>query len=125
VFFLSTLKTVEWITLTLQTVTSKHRNLRRVYTSVLYDASLFNPNVRIEKAIGELSYNQWLGLDRLLTQLQDSHSIHPTICYDGSVQRKEEMYKNMRYLLPETTEKWAADFEGLREMEHYVYDIGR
>jgi len=75
VFRLGSLK-VGWVTLALQTVTPKHRDLRRITIDALpYLTQCINVDLDIRTSIGEGVFGQWLDLDCLLVHLWESRSI--------------------------------------------------
>jgi hypothetical protein len=88
----------------LQTITSKHRNLRqitiRMPRHLAYLEILANGTQSAKKVASE----QWLDLDRLLVQLSESRSIRPRFMSTGRGARAE-----MRDLLPEITERGMID----------------
>ena len=78
VFRLGSLR-VEWITLALQAVGHKHRDLRRISIDVPSYLTHIHVDPDIRVAIGEGTFEQWLDLDRVLVHLWESHSIRPSV----------------------------------------------
>jgi len=71
---------VGWITMVLQTIIPKHQDLRHVSISMLHHLLPdIRPGVWIEQTVGEETFRQWSGLDRLLIQLWESCSIRPRV----------------------------------------------
>ena len=99
-----------WIITTLQTITHDHRNLQRL--SIIVPEALYLSNLNhadpadIMYAVGEIIYQEWLMLDKLLTQLWESHSILPEILYDvPSSMDGERASSLVGSLLPELTRR--------------------
>jgi len=73
--------------MTLRTVTPNHRNLQQILLDISKAAFHLGLNrvdpARIGDAIGETVYAEWLELDHLLAQLQESHSIRLKVLYDS------------------------------------------
>ncbi|KAF9644816.1 hypothetical protein BDM02DRAFT_843045 [Thelephora ganbajun] len=90
---------VAWIAMALQTVSTKHRDLRRISIAVYYDLlALSDANV------GQAIRVQWVNLDRILVQLWESYGIHPKIVCSVVGEEKEDAIREyIRGLLPETT----------------------
>ena len=76
----------QWITATLRTIGHDHKNLQRVsimVPDVLYHSNTHRTNpADFICTLGETVYQEWLELDKLLAQLQESHSIRLEIQYD-------------------------------------------
>ena len=100
----------EWIVMALQTITSKHRDLRRISFHIPYHDTVGAPSTDIRKTVGETAYEQWLDLDRLLVQFWESHLIRPKITYSYGLEdgRKGGMDFVSR-LLPEITKRGVVD----------------
>ena len=104
----------EWVSTTLRTITPNHRNLQQIslyVPEVLYNTTLNRANpANVRGVIGEVTHEQWLGLDRRFVQLWESHSIRPKLLYylppgedlDGPTSRVES-------LLPEIMRRGIAD----------------
>ena len=97
------------MTLTLQTITPNHRDLRQICIYLEYDWAVTMPGVNVRQTIGGAEYGQWLALDRVLVQLWESYSIHSKVKY-SRVWREEKREENevaefVGCLLPETTKK--------------------
>ena len=88
----------QWITATLRTIGHDHKNLQRVsimVPDVLYHSNIHRTNpADFIRTLGETVYQEWLELDKLLAQLQESHSIRPEIQYDipSWVDRKQARF---------------------------------
>ena len=100
---------VEWMTLTLQTITPNHRNLRQISIYLDYDYDWVQD---VREAIGE-AVCEWLALDRVLVQLWESYSIRSKIKYSRVWRREKREEKEVGEfvgcLLPETTKKGIID----------------
>ena len=107
----------EWVSMALRTVTPSHRNLQQISLSVPhvpYDTTLDLANpADVRRAIGEVIYEQWLELDRVLVQLSESHSIRPKVLYYASAGKDEGLRSWVGSLLPETT-RGSADLVNQR-----------
>ena len=91
-----TRSTVQWISMTLQTV--KSENLQSI--SILYDGCL--------ETIEEEFHQEWQDLDRLLVQFWVTHSIRPRVAY--KVRRGErDLGDGVPSLLPELTGREIVD----------------
>jgi hypothetical protein len=89
-----------WITTTLQTITPEHQDLRQI--SVLVDFTIpFLSTGPSAETIGE----QCLGLDRLLVQLWESHSIQPKVECTALRGKEQDARDSVGRLLPEITKK--------------------
>ena len=99
---------IEWVTAALQTVTSKHRDLRRILISLTYYSVDVLHGVNVERIVGKQIPGQWPELDRLLAQLWESHSIRPKIlCY--GLPSGGFISDVVGRLLPEATEEGIID----------------
>ena len=107
------------IVVTLRTITLDHGNLQRVSISV--PGILYRPNfvsadlADIMRAIGEHIHQEWLDLDKLLTQLWESRSIRPEVMFDvPSSMGGEGARSVVEGLLPELTTRGLVE---LRERQ--------
>ena len=99
---------IEWITMTLQTITPKNRGLRHISIRLLL--------VYVDTILGETIDGQWLDLDRWLVQFWESRSIRPeVICTMG-----QDMKDCIGRLLPETTKRGIID---LLQREPYLRSL--
>ena len=95
---------------TLRTVTRDHRELERITLRVISSKGL-REGEDVRYAVGESTYQGWLELDRLLAQLNESHSFRLKVLRykfhtdsDGSGERRR-----MGILLPEVTARGIVD----------------
>ena len=99
---------VEWIIMALQTITSKHKDPRRISVYVPHRLTIFSAGADIMQHLGEAS-EEWLSLDRLLLQLLESRSVRLMV---GCAKLGEEG-QNTEYcfacLLPEITRRGIVD----------------
>lgn len=74
-------KNIDWITMTLQTITSEHRDFRQITIFLPCLLTLFNvvvggpPSTYLDDAMAR----QWLELDCLLLQFWETRSIRPRV----------------------------------------------
>ena len=102
--FLPTTLYVEWIALTLQTVTSEHRDLRQISIHAPYGPKTrARPGVTVRQVVGEQIYRLWLDLDHLLVQLWESRSIR-----SDAVSTSHHERRYIECLLPEITKRGVA-----------------
>jgi len=103
-FRIATLR-VEWITLALRDITSKHRDLRQIsidaghYFSRAYRTSADDPR----QYVGDKFFGQWLDLDRILVHLWESLSIHTNVKWTG--EGGEWLGRYIAAVLPEMTKR--------------------
>ncbi|KAF9644818.1 hypothetical protein BDM02DRAFT_3272164 [Thelephora ganbajun] len=93
---------VAWITVALQTVSPKHRNLRQIVIYLRYDMTLVTADPNAMQAIG----GQWLDLDHLLVQFWESRSIRTKLICETPGQG---MVERIGRLLPEVTKRGTID----------------
>ena len=72
----------------LKSVTPEH--LRQISINIPSDFSPRSASVNIRRVIGETTYEQWLGLDRLLVRFWGSHLIRPKMRHSGVSQREKK-----------------------------------
>ena len=95
---------VKWVTIALQTITSKHRVLQQITIHIPFHFSL----ARTAAELGgptEMKFEQWLELDRLLVQFWESRSIRPRLIPTT----KRGAVDQIGHLLPEITNRGIAD----------------
>ena len=95
---------------TLRTVTSDHRKLEQVTLAILSSRGLRDCE-ELRHVDGGVAYQEWLELDRLVAQLDESHSIRLKVLLntrrtdpDGSGERRR-----MGILLPEVMASGIVD----------------
>jgi hypothetical protein len=88
----------------LETITSEHRDLRRISIYVLSSSFPSNGPVDVRRTVGKETYLQWVMLDHTLVRLWKSHAIRTRVTY-SAVRRKERVCEYIRGLLPEGTKK--------------------
>jgi hypothetical protein len=89
-----------WITTALQTITPEHRDLRQI--SILVD---FTIPFLSTGASAETIEEQCLGLDRLLVQLWESHSIQPKVECTVLKGKEQDARDSVGRLWPEITKR--------------------
>ena len=94
---------VKWISVALRTITSEHRDLRRITVHMPYYVTSHGANAG--RFLGEEDAGQWLDLDRLLVQFWESHSIRPNVGGQGW----ESTERCIECLLPEATKRGIID----------------
>ena len=65
----------------LKSVTPEH--LRQISINIPSDFSSRSASVNIRRVIGETTYEQWLGLDRLLVRFWESYLVRPKMRHSG------------------------------------------
>ena len=117
VIFRPGLRRVEWVVKALQTITPKHRDLRRVVIDIPRNYTLASLGANGEQAIGESVYEQWPDLDRLLVQLWESHSIRPkVVCTAG-----HDVEDFIGSLLPEIMRRGVVDVDPVERPLVYAW----
>jgi len=108
VAFLVRSRNVEWVTMALRTITSKHRDLQQIsiYLPVPMTTSI---GYNVRETIGKTTYRQWSDLDCLLVQLWESRSIRPRITSEYPVTQWEVVGDFVGRLLPEMTRIGTVD----------------
>ncbi|KAF9644356.1 hypothetical protein BDM02DRAFT_3122058 [Thelephora ganbajun] len=107
--FLPTSMSVKWITMVLQTITPKHRDLQYILIHSPYDPALAGASVNVRQTVGELVCGQWSELDHVLVQFWESRSIRPMISYIGLRGEKKETGECLGCLLPKITKRGVVD----------------
>jgi hypothetical protein len=74
---------VKWVTMALQTITPKHRDLRQITICLPHSFTFAVDLGNVREAIGEEDFEQWLDLDRLLVELWELRSIRPKVLAQG------------------------------------------
>ena len=71
---------IEWIVLTLRTITAEHRDLRQISIHAPYDPSVrASVGASVRQLLGEQICGSWLGFDSLLVQFWEVRSIRPRV----------------------------------------------
>jgi hypothetical protein len=94
------------LTATLETLTAENRDLRQI--------SIYLPFHRIPRGdarsfFGDDIYQKWLGLDRLLVQFWELHSIRTKVVVTESMWGDEEMKGRIGRLFPEMAARGIVD----------------
>ena len=110
VAFRLNLQNVEWITVALQTITPKSRDLRRI--SIYVPHYLTDVGGDVRKTIGERNFEKWLDLDRLLVRFWESRSIRPMVVRTTPDDERWDGSDCIGSLLPEITRKGIVDLIG-------------
>ena len=92
---------VEWVALTLQSITPRHRGFQHVCIQLPHEGP---PSVEasVNESIGEVAHRRWLALDHVLVQLWESHSIRLTCIWPGGQRERGNL---TGCLLPEATKR--------------------
>lgn len=103
-----------WITMALETISSKHRDLEQISIHIpcVLGAVTDENFAVVERAMEEAEPGmRWSDLDRFLVQFLESHSIHMTIVYPRPEEKcgMREMEEWARCLLPELTGRGIVD----------------
>ena len=95
----------KWVTATLETITSRHRNLQQISIHVprTWTYTFQDDGVTINEINIEYPVAQWLDLDRLLLQFWDSRSIRPKVVYPPA--GKTQVRNWAEELFPESTKR--------------------
>ena len=94
----------------LQTITSEHKDFQQISIRFPNDIALDSPGANIREEIGEIVYEQWLDLDRILIRFWESHSIRSKITYPyGLGDGPKEVMDCVSCLLPEIMKRGIAD----------------
>lgn len=112
-FRCETLK-IEWVARTLETITSKHQDLRQVSIKIPSDLAYLTAQncAKIQRRIEEANPGmRWSDLDRLLIKLRESHAIRTTVVYPKPEigEGAKDLMGRAAYLLPELTKKGMVD----------------
>jgi hypothetical protein len=99
---------VEWITMTLQTITPSHQDLRQISIRVHHPSSVnisgAGVYADVRGALGEPAYREWLDLDHLLVRLWESRSVRPKAIVSTTPTKAEWGSRDcVGSLLPEAT----------------------
>jgi len=100
---------IAWITLALQTITPKHRDIRRVSISVPGALTPANAAASVELNVGDEISSQWLDLDRLFVKLWEPHKIRPKVVYTVQEEKDKHARRRLECLLPEMTKRGIID----------------
>ena len=109
-----------WVTRALETISSKHRDLKHIFIHIPSSWSALTNEDRndIERAIEEAEPGMrsvgWSGLDRFLVQFSESYTIRVTAVYPPPEPKygTREMEDWARYLFPESTGKGIVNLVG-------------
>ena len=100
----------KWVTMTLRTVTSKHKDLQKIFIHIYHRFTPDSSGASIRKVVGETTYREWLDLDRLLVEFWESRSIRPKVKYAcASPNESKGAIDGVACLLPEITKRGIAD----------------
>lgn len=91
--------------MTLQTITSKHLDLRQIRVYAPDGFSRIRAGADVKQAVGEVVYRQWIDLDNLLAQLWESHSIRTKVLCAMVGKRGQNSKHSIGFLLPEITNR--------------------
>ncbi|KAF9645259.1 hypothetical protein BDM02DRAFT_3120480, partial [Thelephora ganbajun] len=97
---------VAWITIALQTISPRHRDLQQISIHACHDLALAAVDADTTQAFG----GQWSDLDHLLVQLWDSRSIRTKVMPATPTQERQGMGEHVRHWLPKATKRGIIDF---------------
>lgn len=103
-----------WITMTLRTITSNHRNIQQISVDtsyILYDLILTRVDpANFKHTIGATAHAEWSELDRLLCKLWESRLVRSRVMYNvpSSVETGKARIC-MESLFPEGTKRGVVD----------------
>ena len=102
-------KSIEWITMALQTITHEHQAFQRISIYVPFHLTLFRVGADMGQYLGETASRWWSDLDQLLVQFWESRSIRSRV----GCARQGEAGQSTEYcvgcLLPEATKIGIID----------------
>ena len=101
---------IEWITVMLQTITSKNRALRQISIHAPGYSRLFKVSTNIRQSIGEAACGLWSDLDRPLIQFWESRSLHPKVICVMAREETRDTSHWIECLMPEATGRGMIDF---------------
>jgi hypothetical protein len=96
--------TTAWVTMTLKTISSEHRDLRRVSIYCFGFPGLGDRGANARVIVGDALYGHWMDLDRTLIQLWESLAVRAKLSYYSTGKGKRAR-KFVECLLPETTKR--------------------
>ena len=92
---------VKWITMTLQTITHEHQDLRHISIYVPRYLAPSDPDIR--EFLGETTSREWSDLDNLLVQLWELYLIPPRVGFVKQAEGGQDMEHLIGYFFPEIT----------------------
>ncbi|KAF9647759.1 hypothetical protein BDM02DRAFT_2505168 [Thelephora ganbajun] len=95
---------VAWVTMALQTISPRHRDLRQISIHACHDLALAAVDVNTTRAFG----GQWLDLDHLV-QLWESRSIRTKLIHATPARETQGMGKHIGRWLAEATKRGVID----------------
>ena len=102
-FLLMNFDDVLWAGSILKTLTSEHKDLRRISIHIIVYNSFYD-----QRALGAEVRNLWADLDRTLTQLWESNAAATRVTY-ATQKEKVEARKVVEQLLPEMPGRGIVD----------------
>jgi hypothetical protein len=93
----------------LETITSKHRDLRQISIHIPHPLDYTSDLGLIERVEAAKPGMRWSDLDRLLVHLWESHSIHSKVVCPRSRNKSMRVDDWARYLLPEIVERGIVE----------------
>jgi len=100
---------VAWITRVLQTIPSKHLDIRSISIRVPRDLTPVNAASDVGLAVGDGISDEWFNLDRLFVKLWESHKIRPRMVYAMLEEKDKQVKHRIECLLPEITKRGIID----------------
>jgi len=98
---------VAWVITALQTITSRHRDLRQISIHAPWSLNNTDADAIAEQTV-EVT-GQLLELDRLLVHFWESRSVRPRVVCAMLEEGDQRMKYCVRYLLPEITKRGIVD----------------
>lgn len=87
---------VIWVTESLKTITSEHKDFQRI---LIYIPFCLDKTFRW--AFRTAAYQQWKGLDDILVKLWETRAARTKVVYNAKEGRRQDMCKFIEGLLPE------------------------
>ena len=101
---------IKWITMALQSITPKHRDVRQITIRVPYTLTNAGTDANIRQVVGETGYGQWLDFDCLLVQFWEARSICPKVVCATGTGEEQSTRDFFGCLLPEITKRGIIDW---------------
>ena len=101
---------IVWVTNSLKTITSRHKDLRDVSIHPDFVIKPIDNRVNLKQTVGEDNFQHWRDLDRTLNQLSELHGVRVKVVYYSHSNGKEtEVHECVKELLPMVTVKFGAE----------------
>jgi len=102
-------KTVDWITMALQTITPEHRDLRQISVYLPYHLTHLRVGANSGRYLEEETSREWVDLDHFLVQFWELRSIRPRVGCARQGEEGQNVEHSIGFLLPEATKRGIID----------------